>query len=578
MSERNTGNRPLVTLPEAAAHLNLPMEAVRGLLDAQFLEATDESAAGPLLALADVKAFLARNADNGAGNLVVTEPGEADPEALLAALDGRSEEMARRAFDIFAGVFPEAQSWSLRQQARFVDQAKGRFEAILAVTGQGAEVDEALVDDLQEVGAAAAWDGSPLPQLLVVLRISRDLVVQTAVELAEERGGHWGLALSLLLTRVLPAMDRLTDALAQGYWAAMINRQQEARARYEHVVEHSSDGICEVDLDGVVQFANPSLAVILGVAPDQLCGVPLAAVMGSLMPTADFPALTSEEAGSGPRRQEVKLVRADGVRRVLDVRTVTRLDDGEPVGFQLVMSDVTAAHDVEREKNEFMSLVTNDLRTPLATILGMASTLEAPPDDLTADRIRRLGSSIRGQVERMVRLADDLSDISHLESNTFLLSPSAVELAPLVEAAMGKLGHPDGVIIDLPPGIPVVADARRLEQVVANLVENALEHGSAPVTVTMASINDGVLELAVTDHGPGVPAGLVPTLFSRVHTLGRTNRDRSRGTGLGLSLVRSLVEAMGGRVWYETAPHGGASLRMTLPVPRRRAGDAPVHL
>lgn len=576
MSERNTGNRPLVTVPEAAAYLNLPAEAVRGLLDADFLQPTDETADGPLLALVDVKAFLARNADNGAGNLVVTQPDGADPEALLDALDGRSEEMARRAFDIFAGVFPEAQSWSLRQQARFVEQAKGRFEAILAVTGQGAEVDEALVDDLQEVGAAAAWDGSPLPQLLVVLRISRDLVVQTAVELAEERGGHWGLALSLLLTRVLPAMDRLTDALAQGYWAAMINRQHEARARYEYVVEHSSDGICEVDLEGVIQYANPSLAVILGVAPERLGGGALSEVMGALAPAAEL-AFLDNDADIGPRRQEVKIVRADGVPRVLDVRTVTRLDDAEPVGFQLVMSDVTAAHDVEREKNEFMTLVTNDLRTPLATILAMASTLESPPGELTPERIRRLGSSIRGQVERMVRLADDLSDISRLEANTFLLSPSPVELAPLVEAAMAKLGNPDGVIIDLPPGIPVVADARRLEQVVANLVENGLQHGHAPVTVTMASIDGGALELAVTDHGPGVPSALVPTLFQRVQTLSRTNRDRSRGTGLGLSLVRSLAEAMGGRIWYETAPHGGASFRLTLPVPRRRSGDEPVR-
>src|SRR5205823_7365629 len=151
---------------------------------------------------------------------------------LLDALDGRSDEMARRAFDIFATAFPEATGWSLAEQARFIDQARARFEAILAVTGQGAEVDEALVGDLQDVGASAAWAGSPLPQLLVVLRISRDLVVQTAVELAEERGRHWGLALSLLLTRVLPAMDQLTDALAQGYWAAIVGREETHRARY----------------------------------------------------------------------------------------------------------------------------------------------------------------------------------------------------------------------------------------------------------------------------------------------------------------------------------------------------------
>ena len=577
MPDRDTGNRPLVTLPEAAAYLSLPADAVRALLDAKYLEATDEDEDGPLLAVVDIKAFLARNADNGAGNLVVIEPDGADPEALLAALDGRSEEMAKRAFDIFSAVFPEAQSWSLRQQARFVEQAKGRFEAILAVTGQGAEVDEALVDDLQEVGAAAAWDGSPLPQLLVVLRISRDLVVQTAVELAEERGGHWGLALSLLLTRVLPAMDRLTDALAQGYWAAMINRQHEARARYEHVVEHSSDGIYEVDQEGRIQYANASLAVILGVTAEQLDGALLTSVL-HITDGRPAPNPLTIGAAEGPRRTEITVQRPDGVRRVLDVRTTPRVEDGELVGFQGVVSDVTAAHDVETEKNEFMALVTNDLRTPLETIVKLGSTLESSTGELTPERIHRLGSSIRGQAERISRLADDLSDISRLESSTLRLSLSPVELAPVVETALAKLGHPDEVDVELPPGVPVVADARRLEQVLANLVENALEHGDAPVELTLVNVHDGMLELAVTDHGPGVPAPLVPTLFSRIGTLARSNRDRSRGTGLGLSLVRSLVEAMGGRIWYETAPHGGASFRLTLPVPRRRRDDEPVRL
>lgn len=576
MSERDTGNRPLVTLPEAASYLNVPVAAVQSLIDANFLEAVEESDEGPLLRLVDVKAFLARNADNGAGNLVVIDPEAGDPEALLAALDGRSEEMARRAFDIFAAVFPEAQTWSLRQQARFIEQARGRFEAILAVTAQGAEVDEALVDDLQDVGAAAAWDGSPLPQLLVVLRISRDLVVQTAVELAEERGGHWGLALSLLLTRVLPAMDRLTDALAQGYWAAMINRQQEARARYEHLVEHSSDGIYEVDLEGRIQYANPSLAVILGLPSEQLEGGVLSSVL-SAVDGLPADALAPEPAG-GPRRVEITVVRADGVRRVLDVRTTARIDDGDLVGFQGVVRDVTAVHDVQSEKNEFMALVTNDLRTPLATILGLGATLQSEAEELTPERVRRVGASIRGQAERMSRLADDLSDMSRLEASTLLLNPGPVQLTTVIEGALAHLGHPDGVEVRVPAGLPVVADAQRLEQVLANLLENALQHGEPPVVVAVEAATAAMVELCVTDHGPGVEPSLVPTLFSRLRTLGRSDRDRSRGTGLGLSLARRLVEATGGRLWYETAAEGGASFHLTLPVPRRRRGDPPVQL
>src|SRR5690349_4288837 len=184
MAERDTGNRPLVTLEQAAELLQLPIDAVRALLGAGYLAAAGDEAGEPAFAMGDVKAYLARNADNGSGNLLdALERENVDPQALLDALDGKSEEMARRAFEIFASVFPESSGWSITEQGRFIDQAKARFEAILAVTGQGAEVDEALVGDLQDVGASAAWAGSPLPQLLVVLRISRDLVVQTAVEL-----------------------------------------------------------------------------------------------------------------------------------------------------------------------------------------------------------------------------------------------------------------------------------------------------------------------------------------------------------------------------------------------------------
>src|SRR5688572_24294251 len=319
MAERDTGNRPLLKLPEAAELLSLPPAAVLALSEAGYIMPAAAGPEGPEFPLVDLKAYLARNADNGSGNLFDAFDVEeaTDPQALLDALDGKSEQMARRAFEIFSTVFPEAATWSMSEQARFTEQAKSRFEAILAVTGQGAEVDEALVGDLQDVGASAAWAGSPLPQLLVVLRISRDLVVQTAVELAEERGRHWGLALSLLLTRVLPAMDRLTDSLAQGYWAAMIGREEESRARYENVVESSSDGIYEVDLDGRIQYANPSLAIILGVGMNELEDARLGDVMRPVPGGGSLETLMQAPEGTS-QRSRMTVMRPDGVRRVLD--------------------------------------------------------------------------------------------------------------------------------------------------------------------------------------------------------------------------------------------------------------------
>lgn len=578
MAEHNTGNRPLIPLPTAAEYLQLSVTAVQGLTEAGYLRPARHGDDGPEFSFVDLKAFLARNADNGSGNNVLDFDFDfgidgADPQDLLDALDRRTDEMARRSYDIFAGVFPEALQWTLSEQARFIEQSKGRFEAILAVAGQGVEVDEALVGDLQEVGAAAAWDASPLPQLLVILRISRDVVVQTAVELAEAQGHHGGLALSLLLTRVLPAMDRLTDALAQGYWAAVVGREEERKARYEHVVESSSDGVYEVDLDGCISYANASLGIMLGRRVDQLEGKLLGDLLVPLEPVSIDALITQDDEHSEPVRLAV--VRHDGVRRVFDIRTLPRRVDSELVGFQGVVRDVTTAHDLEADKNEFLALVTNDLRTPLTMILGLGATLESHSEELPPERIRRMGASIRGQAERISRMADDLYDMSRLEANALLLSPRPVDLAGVVDAALASVADSSDVHVEIPADVTVLADARRLEQVVANLVENAIEHGAAPVRVTLVANEDAGVEVAVTDAGDGVPPALVPTLFSRLRTLSRPNRDRSRGTGLGLSLVKGLVEAMGGRVWYERAQPSGASFHLTLPTPRRRAAAEP---
>jgi PAS domain S-box-containing protein len=540
-------------LAESADLLRLPVEAVRALAIAGYLKVSGDDGTGPSFSVSDLKGFLARNADGGSAILV---PDDADPTELLEALEGRSGEMARRALDLFQTVTPEASIWTAEEQQRFVDQSTARFEAILAVTRAGNDVDDSLLQDLREVGASAAWAGSPLPQLLVVLRISRDLVVQTAVEIVETRGQGSSQALALLLTRVLPALDRLTDALAQGYWAAVIGREETERARYEHVVEQSSDGIYELDVTGRLSYANPSLQAMVGQSMLDLEGARLEHIFQVLGDTsaealARLDAASTEQDG-GEAEVTFEALRADGVRREFHVVTFPRLEDGQVVGYQGVVQDVTAVREAERARHEFLAMVTQDLRSPITTILGLGVTLEAYAEELSAERIRRTGASIRRQAERISRVADDLYEVSRLETHSLRLTLRPTDVLGAVEAALSALEDPSEVEVEVPEAIEVLADGRRLELIVASLVENALNHGAPPVHVEAWEDRDGV-ELVVTDTGPGVPAAAIPTLFTRP------------GSGIGLFLARGLAEAMGGRVAYEPGPGGrGSTFRVHL--------------
>jgi len=341
------------------------------------------------------------------------------------------------------------------------------------------------------------------------------------------------------------------------------------------VVEHSSDGVWEADLDGRISYANAAFAVIVGWDIDALDGVALTDLFPDPESGVTLDVLTPVEPGR-PEPFEVALRRPDGVRRVLAVRVQPRLVDDQVVGFQGVARDTTAVHDLEAEKNEFLALVTHDLRTPLSTIVGMGATLETHGDELPAGRIKHMGEAVRRQAERISRLADDLYDVSRLEASSLLIAVRPVDLGQVVEAALDTVDpHRDvaaEVGVDIPRGVLVMADPRRLEQIVANLVSNSLEHGSAPISIQLGLTTPGEVTFNVSDSGPGVAPEVVPVLFSRVHTLSR-NHNAGRvglGTGLGLFLVRGLVEAMGGRVSYQPG-HPGSRFEVTLLPPRRPA-------
>ena len=210
-----------IDLEAAAEVVGLPRNAVEALASAGYLAASP-GMDGPCFEMADLKAFVARNADHGSGQVLrhALSP-DLETEELVGLLDERAEHMATRLLKMYATVFPQAESWPPAMQKKFVQRTKDRFEAMLSIAALGDRLEPQFLAELHEIGASAARAAVGLPQILTMLRVSRDLVVQNAIDLAADGERHGGHALSLLLTRILPAMDRIGDALAAGYWEEM---------------------------------------------------------------------------------------------------------------------------------------------------------------------------------------------------------------------------------------------------------------------------------------------------------------------------------------------------------------------
>jgi signal transduction histidine kinase len=210
----------------------------------------------------------------------------------------------------------------------------------------------------------------------------------------------------------------------------------------------------------------------------------------------------------------------------------------------------------ERWRAALMATLAHDVRSPLSTVTG---TIEILQDDPATDaRYQPLLASAMRQSGRVLKLASGLLEMERVQHGQLVLDRRPVPVEQLA-GQVAALTQPDDVQVDVEPGLLVDADPERLEQVLYNLVVNALRHGEPPVVITGRAGPDGV-EIAVEDQGDGVPEEDLPFLFERFSTADRAPNS----VGLGLWIVRTLVEAHGGTVRYER--RGGARFVVTLPL------------
>ncbi len=281
------------------------------------------------------------------------------------------------------------------------------------------------------------------------------------------------------------------------------------------------------------------------------------------------------------------------VLSVPDGRSVAMLVNATPISSDagkietvvVTMQDLEPLEETERMRAEFVRLVSHELRAPLTSIKGSTTTVLAESEELERAEMLQFFRIIDEQADQMRRLTKDLLDAGRIETGTLSVSPGPADVAGLVDQARSTFisgGNRHVVQIDLPPDLPpVMADERRIVQVLNNLLSNAARHSPEASPITVAAELVGVhVAISVSDEGKGVPEDQLRHLFRKQSArAGGGQPGAARGAGLGLLICKGLVEAHGGRISAESGGVGqGTTLTFTIPTASGAgSGAAPEH-
>jgi two-component system phosphate regulon sensor histidine kinase PhoR len=244
--------------------------------------------------------------------------------------------------------------------------------------------------------------------------------------------------------------------------------------------------------------------------------------------------------------------------------------DGER--WMIELADRTSESDVSRAHTDFVANASHELRTPLASVIGYAETLSDPDAPTDPETAKRFNGIIHREAQRMLSLVEDLMTLSHVEAEKHDRPSEPLDLGQLAARVVGEVASLRGKerveLSVAEPGLTVRGDATQLEQLLRNLIDNALKYGApdTPVSVAVTRIAEDKANLAVTDRGPGIPPEHLPHLTRRFY---RTDPGRSRasgGTGLGLAIVKHIVERHQGELEIASTVGEGTTVSVTLPL------------
>ncbi len=372
--------------------------------------------------------------------------------------------------------------------------------------------------------------------------------------------------------------------------ARRYREERRARTDLETLLETSPVGVVVFDAkNGRVASLNREARRIVGdlLRPDSS----LERVLTTLtFRRADGRAVSLEECTLTEALNTAETVRAEEITIELpDGRSVTVLvnatpicaEDGEVESFVVTLQDMAPLEELQRLRAEFLGIVSHELRTPLTSIRGSATTLLDEESALDPAEMRQFHRIIVEQADHMRGLISNLLDVARIETGTLSVSPEPCDMAVLVDEARKTFlsaGGRNNLDIYIATGLPsVMADRRRIVQVLGNLLSNAASHSPESTAIEVRAVRtDTHVAVAVADQGRGISAEQLPHLFRKyARSEGENQRSDLAGSGLGLAICRGIVEAHGGRIRAESqGPGFGARFTFTIPVVESTAETA----
>ena len=417
---------------------------------------------------------------------------------------------------------------------------------------------EGTIRKLPESGPAGTSAAMMVPvkdegRVVGVVQLMRDRSIYTEEQLELFEGFVAQMAAAVRNARLHEERARLLAAQA-----ASAEREHAAR-----VLEAVGDGIVVVDDGGVVRFWNAAAEVVTGVARGDAVGHAVTDVFGSW----------SAVAGEVPVAESGAPARS--VTLPVDVRDrelwLSFVAVRSPEGVVYAFRDLTADRLLDEAKTDFIATISHELRTPMTAVLGAALTLLRPDIDLDAAQSRELLEAIASQAERLAHVTEEVLLASRLDRGDLPLETERVELGDVVDATVTafRARLPANVSIESlvgREGLAVVGDRDRIEQVLINLLDNAIKYSLSGGEVAVSAEHaNGRVAVFVDDRGIGIPPAEREAVFEKFYRVDPHLSHAPAGTGLGLYICRELVQRMGGRIGVRARDGGGSTFFFELP-------------